>query len=190
MITILSRVDLAFSVSKIYVSGKILSKTHMLNFNLDLKLTHCPILLLTYCCAVVGRPHSAVTLVLQVLRFDAARIASSVVGNIGFRFLSKVSFHLCLWRPLFLLPRGFQKYVLLGTSSGAMRTACPNQESLFRLSNVLRLGAHARFSSSSVLTLSSMLYIGFVLGTGCRRQRAYFLRIRWLRFNRWIFHPL
>ena len=49
-----------------------------------------------------------------------------------------MSFHLCLWRPLLLLPRGCQKYVLLGTLSGAMRTTCPNQESLFRLSNVLR----------------------------------------------------
>ena len=53
-------------------------------------------ILTAYCRAVVGRPHSAVTMVLQVFRFDAARIASSVVWNIGFRSLSKVSFHLCL----------------------------------------------------------------------------------------------
>ena len=43
------------------------------------------LLLTAYLCAVVGRLRSAVTIILQVLRFDAARIASSVVWNIGFR---------------------------------------------------------------------------------------------------------
>ena len=76
-----------------------------------------------------------------------------------FRSLSKVSFHLCLWHPYFNLFRSCQKYALLGTLLWRHAHNSPNQESCFRLRNVLSFNMYARLSPLLCLIYLPMLYI-------------------------------